>query len=870
MLEPKPTRTPLPESLRQQLVEYRRQLWRTKISEAVFAGIFGLLLSFLIVFAIDRFSATPALARLAILIAGTSLSAVFAPMWLHRWVWRHRDHDQLAKLISRKHPGLGDRLLGVIDLANQSENEDTLSPRLRAAAMDSVAAETRNRKLDDLLPLSRHRRWSLAVILLFLVAGTALTLVPEAGLNSLRRWLFPLSETPRYTFTQLDDVPLEMAVPMGEAFTLDLRLNADSRWQPEQGMARYGSQNPVTARLESGTYRFAFPGQLRREFLRVEIGDAIHKLLVTPTLRPTIARSEAEIDHPPYLQRPVEKQPLTTGSVRAVEGSTVRLSIQSDRQLARASAGPAEAIADAADTRPRVDSDVAVEVEGGRALTGPIDVRDTSLRIPFQWTDHLGLDGAPGFELRVHAVPDEAPTVYIEGLTGTRAILAAETVDFTVAATDDFGLKDLGIEWSGEPSLPGSDAAANGALSLQQGSPDLVRAGAPVAFSPDAFGIPPQKLTLRAYATDYLPERGRIYSQPVTLYVLSLQEHAQMLKNRFDRSISELEDLARRERNLYEENQRLERLDPAELHEEENLKRLQTQEQQENQQAEAMRDLADRVEQLLKDGARNETIDPDTLRRMSEMMQSLRELGKDALPGVSGKLGEAGDPKNTDEKTGRDMDEAVERQKQALEKIRKTVEEANEAKQRFEASTFVSRLKKAASDQDGITHATLDSSEQFGLRPEELDPADLGELEDILRLQAETTSDIRWIEEDLGHFFTRTDNSDYGRVLEAMRSSAIQIELENIRQRIERNQGYLAADTSDTWADQLREWAKLLEEAANQAQGGGGGGGGGSPEDEDFEFMLRVMRMVQEEQDLRARTRALETLRRSASQGGTP
>jgi len=46
---------------------------------------------------------------------------------------------------------------------------------------------------------------------------------------------------------------------------------------------------------------------------------------------------------------------------------------------------------------------------------------------------------------------------------------------------------------------------------------------------------------------------------------------------------------------------------------------------------------------------------------------------------------------------------------------------------------------------------------------------------------------------------------------------------------------------------------------------GGGGGAGGAPdaEDEDFEFMLRVMKMIQSEQDLRAQTRVLEQLRRS-------
>ena len=82
-----PVEIPMPESLRLQLDAFRRRLWRTKIAEAVLAGIFGLLFSFLLVFALDRIWQTPGLLRLAILISGTSLAAIFAPLWLHRWVW---------------------------------------------------------------------------------------------------------------------------------------------------------------------------------------------------------------------------------------------------------------------------------------------------------------------------------------------------------------------------------------------------------------------------------------------------------------------------------------------------------------------------------------------------------------------------------------------------------------------------------------------------------------------------------------------------------------------------------------------------------------------------------------------------------------
>jgi hypothetical protein len=65
------------------------------------------------------------------------------------------------------------------------------------------------------------------------------------------------------------------------------------------------------------------------------------------------------------------------------------------------------------------------------------------------------------------------------------------------------------------------------------------------------------------------------------------------------------------------------------------------------------------------------------------------------------------------------------------------------------------------------------------------------------------------------------------------------------------------------WGDQLTQWAAQL--GGGMDGGGGGGGADGAPdaEDEDFEFMLRVMKMIQSEQDLRAQTRVLEQLRRS-------
>ena len=229
---PPNSKVAIPESLRLQLDDFRRHLWRVKIMEAIAAGVIGLLVSFLLVFGLDRIWQTPGWVRLGILIAGVSLFAGFAPYWLHRWVWRQRRETQLARLIAKRYPGLGDRLLGVIELQDQTGNADTLSPRLREAAMEAVAIETGKRKLDDALPPQRHRRWALAAIFLALISAAAFTLAPRAGVNALKRWLMPLSSTERYTFTRLENPPSYRAVAFGEAFEITLTLSKDSEQRP--------------------------------------------------------------------------------------------------------------------------------------------------------------------------------------------------------------------------------------------------------------------------------------------------------------------------------------------------------------------------------------------------------------------------------------------------------------------------------------------------------------------------------------------------------------------------------------------------------------------------------------------------------------
>lgn len=879
---------PIPEELKNQISEFQEKLWKVKITEAVLAGIFGLIISFLIVFIIDRFVATPPLARLGILLAGTSLFAVFAPLMICRWVYGHRREGQLARLIAKKYPQLGDRLLGVVELQDQQESRKSLSPELREAAMAHVTQQAGKKDMSEALPISHYKKLAVGVGLCALLVVVGFYIAPKAGTNALKRWFLPLSDTDRYTFTQLNlsGISDPYIVPYDEPFVLEIPLKENSDERPDAARARYGLQSWLETPLsENGTYLFEFTGQQASDTLTLRAGDAIHKIRIEPEIRPELTDLEAQVELPSYLELEPRLYDLRSGSVTVLSGSKVTLNGSFSRNLAKANGSVTALPSDAPITLPPPGENITtpaklpelpepyalkLSVDDDKIITHAIEVDTHDLEIPITWTDVKGLDSPAAFQLKIRSARDEAPLSYLQGIDRQVAILANQTLEFEVVGEDDFGLKELGLIWQGEFTKPSAEEPAKGSLVLKTGAPDLTRLNEMAVFSPKTHEITPQRLVLAAYTQDYLPGRPKVLSEPIVIYILTPDEHAQMLKKKFDRLIGELEDAARREQNNLDINRRLDQKNkPEDLQKENAKKELAAQEDAEDRNAEKLKELAKKMEELFKEAARNETIDQDTMKKMSDTMQNMKELGEQDLPEIEQKLQDSQNEKSTPEKSKKDLKEAIEKQKEALKKMQETIQQANKANENFEASTFVNRLKRAASDESAISgrliSAMTGDTPILGSTPntDSIDPAHERLLKKLGSQQKSTTSDVRWIQEDLGRFYTRTQKEIHKELFQAMKESQIDIKLEDLQRRIAENgHAFISANQSKELSKQLSEWAKKLE--GDKSGGGGGGGGGeGAREEKDFEFMLKVMRMVQTEQDIRARTRSLEQLMRS-------
>src|SRR5207247_10062269 len=177
----------LPQSLREQMFAFRRRVWVIKLTEAACGAAFGVLLAYLATFLLDRFWDTPADVRFGVFALAVAVCAL-VPLALHRWVWRHRRLEQLARLLGRTHPSIGDQLLGIIELVN-SESEQARSLALCGAAVQQVATQARARDFADAVPNPRHRRRGALALTALTIGLGLLALYPAAATNAWARFL---------------------------------------------------------------------------------------------------------------------------------------------------------------------------------------------------------------------------------------------------------------------------------------------------------------------------------------------------------------------------------------------------------------------------------------------------------------------------------------------------------------------------------------------------------------------------------------------------------------------------------------------------------------------------------------------------------
>lgn len=613
----------LPEVTRKRLEDFQRLVRRIKITEGVLAGLFGLAVSYIAVFILDRFVDSSAGVRVLLLVGGSLGFGLYFPLKCHRWVWGTRKMEQVATLVKFRYPSLGDQLLGVVELAREDVAPGA-SETLARAAVSHVDELVRDKDLSDAVPRPRQRSWGLAAAIPVALMVTALVVVPAAGRNALHRWLMPWADVDRYTFAQVSALPESIVVPHGEEFAFTAELSDTTQWSPESGYVRFDDQDPVTSSLIDGGYRFTVPPQTDTGALAVRIGDIRETLNVQVATRPELTSLTASIQLPDYLQYSrVLETDVRGGVVSVLKGSVASLAAEISRELEGATVqGHSAAVSD------------------NRFVRDGIAVNETET-LELQWKDNLGLSAKDAFRLKLRAVDDDVPVVSFQQLDSEPVVLTTDVISFDVQADDDFGLKEVGLEWRGIENPLRNPSPQNGDKVVAKGLPEMREFSSKATFCAVSDKVQPQSLELRAYAVDFKPDRGRTYSPTYVIHVLTPEEHAIWITNQLRRWASLADDVYEEEMRLFDANRELRRMAPEDLNAPKNRQRIEQQAAAERANGQRLGDVTDHGERLIRQAMRNKEMMVGHLETWADSLEALKEIAENRMPSVADLLAAA-------------------------------------------------------------------------------------------------------------------------------------------------------------------------------------------------------------------------------------
>lgn len=610
--------TKLPPILEHKLADFRRRVWIVKLAEGLLAAIFGITLSYLFVFALDRFFETPGWIRMLILITGAATLGLGLPLKWHRWVWRQRRLEDAARLLRGTFPRLGDRLLGIVELARMDHAVAGRSERLVEAAMEQAADAVKDQDFRKAVPHARHRQWGWAAGGVAALSIAAFLLVSDAARNALARWIMPWRNVERFTFAQVEPLPTRLVVPYAEPFDLPVRLAGSTRQTPGEATARIPGQPKVKAKLLNGAYPLAFPPQKKDEHLALSVGDVRKNVLIQPRLRPELAEVAVRLRLPSYLAYKSEQRiEVRGGSARVLKGSEAAFEAKASRDLATA----------------EMDGQ-AQKVNGGRIETSYSPVAQDA-EWKFTWKDADGLAPRDPLVLKLQAVDDEAPKIVARRESLEQVVLDSEVITIDVNTTDDFGIKRVGLEWIGSNMQADGKTPINGQKVVAAGEPEKKEQSVRATFCAAREGVAPQTIEVRAWADDYLPGRQHSRSAAFVLHVLNKTDHALWLTEQFGKWLEAAKESYEREQQLHQTNKELRDLNGAELDRPENRRRVSQQAAAENANAARLDALTQAGRSLVEQATKNDEFDATRLESWATMLKSLKDIAANRMPSVS-------------------------------------------------------------------------------------------------------------------------------------------------------------------------------------------------------------------------------------------
>ena len=848
----------LPDALRRQFADVERRLWRVETTVAISAAAGGLMLSVLAMFISDRLWDTPTWLRATFLLCGLGIAALSGLEWARRWVWHRRDLKALANLVQKKYRRLGDRLLGIVELANEQKHFSNFSPALYHAAIRQVADEAANIDFGQSVSTARAGKAasSTAVLAVALIIGLAV--LPAAGWNAFVRWAAPLARISRYTLVDLEGLPSQIIVAHGEAFDVSGAVRYRSFWKPSRVLGRWAKQPRIEGDTQAGALHLHVPGQIENGVLRVELGDARAEIKVSPIHRPSLEELAAQVKLPAYLKYPNQTNVLQNGALLVVEGSHVAFQGKVSRDLANAEVQTGDAQPSQLKVAGENFSTETTEPNGAQELD-------------FSWRDKLGLTNAAPLRLSLRTEPDAPPMPEILELSRNIAILASDVLHIPTQARDDFGVRDFGLMWDLSADSPKRDLTTT-EVKTQPAKSGVKTAEKSFLWSPALYGIPADTIVeLQAFARDYFPNRERATTPVYRIQVLSQEEHAELVREQLETVMSQVEEVTRRQENIVAGLGEVK--DADKMPDAQKSAKLAQAKEDQMENAAHLDELSKEGERSVREAMKNSLFNEETIRQWSKSMEQWQKLSGDKMQEAAKSMQKAAQQSSPSSKSSKsskssqpsdpqskNLADALQQAQDILKELEKMESKANQHMDDLQALTLAQRLRKVGSQEKDISGSLVSSAaDTIGLLPRELPEKFKAAENDLTRSQAAEQKETETLQGEISRFFERTQKPAYGEVSDDMKKSHATDELERVGGLIGNNIGMEASANLGQWSDRFQKWSEKLEPKSDGKGQGNSPGSSGSQQNDDLtEQLIALLRLRESEMTLRDQTSLLD------------
>ncbi len=466
-LPPSPSLADCRRAVEDRLARVRRRLRAQLLVEGIAWGLGAAVFLTGLSLAIDRMLRPELTIRLALVVFGAIVLAVVVISRLRAPVMLRLDDLDLAELLERRQPGIGQRLTTVLQLPTLHEQDPSASPAMIQAAVQEDFAVLKSVDLQS--SFNAHRRtivWLLLVGVVGLVLAFCVVDPATAGLWA-RRWLGGANvRWPQRTYLSvvgLGDAD-RLQVPRGESVLFQVDAFADmtavgSQWRlagrgepffidgPERPACTLPESVSLKLVMADGTHRLGTFTHYAAGLFRYELppltgpaditvtggDDWFGPLRIEPIDRPAVesltvvAQAPARSEFETYRADDAERQLLFL--------PTTRLTLEFTA------------------TQPL--SDARVVVSGNDAVPELVREGDQRFRVTwemkepvtfeFQLVSRTGLNSKPHF-LTIGLLNDRAPRLTLRSSGVGRRITPVARIPLHLRAVDDFGVAELSLD----------------------------------------------------------------------------------------------------------------------------------------------------------------------------------------------------------------------------------------------------------------------------------------------------------------------------------------------------------------------------------------------------------------------------------------